>query len=73
MKDKNISNASLHEGKKVQCDFCPKSFTKEGNFNNLIVIDHECKIPFQCSILDTKVTFQSLVSKIPHWKGILDS
>ena len=45
--------ASLHEGWKVQCDFCAKIYTTEGNLKNHIVIVHESKIPFQNSILDT--------------------
>ena len=44
---------TLYEGSKVQCDFCAKSFTTEGNLKNHIVIVHESKIPFQNSILDT--------------------
>ena len=43
----------LHEGSKLQCDLCAKSFTTEGNLKNHIVIVHESKIPFQNSILDT--------------------
>ena len=38
--DLNRLNASVHEGRKVQCDFCVSSFTKENNF--------------QCSICDTR-------------------
>jgi hypothetical protein len=49
-------NASVHEGRKVQCDFCVSSFTKENNF--------------QCSICDTRDWTATFVIRVFQIKAI---
>ena len=54
--DLNRLNASVHEGRKVQCDFCVSSFTKENNF--------------QCSICDTRDWTATFVIRVFQIKAI---
>ena len=51
--DLNRLNADVHEGRKVQCDFCVSSFTNENNFKNHVEVVHKGKNPIPCIICDT--------------------